>query len=100
MFVISGGIENPGSSEPLPGAEDFVKPPVLAVIFEEADAGFDDLVLIGIRAGGFHIHDSGDDLWVAIALVVFDLGLQPTGDTIIAALDPGRSARSDNHLPS
>jgi hypothetical protein len=32
--------------EPLPGAEHFVNPPVLTVIFEEADADFDDLVAI------------------------------------------------------
>jgi hypothetical protein len=38
----------------------------LTVIFEEADAEFDDLVAIGVRAGGFHIHDGGDELWTVI----------------------------------
>jgi hypothetical protein len=37
-----------GIFEPLPGAENFVDPPVLTVIFEEADAEFDDLVAIGL----------------------------------------------------
>jgi hypothetical protein len=41
-----------GIFEPLPGAENFVDPPALTVIFEEADAEFDDLVAIGARAGG------------------------------------------------
>jgi len=36
--------------EPFPRAEEFVDPPVLAVVFEEADAEFDDLVAIGIVA--------------------------------------------------
>src|SRR6266404_57261 len=39
-----------GAFEPFPGAEDFVNPPVLTVIFEEADAKLDDLVAIGIGA--------------------------------------------------
>jgi hypothetical protein len=60
MFVISGGIEKPGSSS-TPGAENFVDPPGLTVMFEEADAEFDDLVAIGARAGAFDIHD-GDEL--------------------------------------
>ncbi len=33
-----------GIFEPLPGAENFVDPPSLTVIFEAADAEFDDLV--------------------------------------------------------
>jgi hypothetical protein len=41
-----------GIFEPLPGAEDFVDPPVLTVILEEADAEFDDLVAIRVDAGG------------------------------------------------
>jgi len=76
-----------GIFEPLPGAENFVDPPVLTVIFEEADAKFDDPVGIGIRTGGFHIHDGDDELWTVIGWVVFGLRLQPTGNTIIAALD-------------
>ena len=87
MFVISGGIKKPGSSKPLPGAENFVDPPALTVIFEEADAEFDDLVAIGIGAGGLRIHDGGDELWTVIGRVVFRPRLQPTGDTIVAALD-------------
>jgi hypothetical protein len=51
-----------GIFEPLPGAENVVDPPVLTVVFEEADAEFDDLIAIEVRGGGFHIHDSGDDL--------------------------------------
>src|SRR4029077_20988831 len=50
-----------GIFEPLPGAENFVDPPVLTVIFEEADAKLDDLVALGIGAGGFHIHHGGDE---------------------------------------
>jgi hypothetical protein len=40
-----------GIFEPLPGAENFVDPPILTVIFEEADAEFDDSVTIGIGPG-------------------------------------------------
>ena len=87
MLVISGGIEKPGIFEPFPGVENFVDPPGLTVIFEKADPEFDDLVTIRIRAGGFHIHDSGDQLGTVIGWVVFGLGLQPTGDPILAALD-------------
>ena len=57
--------------EPLPGAEDFVDPPGLAVIFEEADAKFDDLVVVGVGAGGLDIHDGGDELWNIIGWMVF-----------------------------
>jgi hypothetical protein len=32
-------------------------------------------------------YDGGDELWAVIGWVVFGLRLQPTGDTIIAALD-------------
>ena len=59
-----------GIFEPLPRAENFVDPPVLTVIFEEADAEFDDPVAIGVGAGGFHIHDGGDELWSVIGWVV------------------------------
>ena len=55
-----------GIFEPLRGAEDSVDPLALTVVFEEADAEFDDLVAIGVGAGGFHIHDSGDELWAVI----------------------------------
>jgi hypothetical protein len=72
---------------PIPGTEDFVNPPGLTVVFEEADADFDDLVAIGIRAGGLDIHDSGDELVTAIGWVVFGLRLQPTRDPILATLD-------------
>src|ERR1700758_3135704 len=58
-----------GIFKPLPGAENFVNPPVLAVIFEEADAEFDDLVGIGIGAGGLDIHDGGDKLWNLVGWV-------------------------------
>jgi energy-coupling factor transporter ATP-binding protein EcfA2 len=44
------------------GAKDFVDPPGLTVIFEEADPEFDDLVAIGVDAGGFHIHNAGNEL--------------------------------------
>jgi hypothetical protein len=60
--------------EPLPGAENFVDPPVLTVIFEEADAKLDDLVAIGVGASGFHIDDGSDELWTVIGRVVFGLG--------------------------
>jgi hypothetical protein len=43
-----------GIFKPLPGADNLVDPPVLTVIFEEADAEFDDLVAIGVDAGGFY----------------------------------------------
>ena len=76
-----------GIFEPLPGAENLVDPPALTVIFEKADAEFDDLVAIRIGAGRLDIHDSGDELGAVIGWVVFGLGLQPTGNTIIAALD-------------
>jgi len=78
---------NGGIFEPLPGAENFVDPPVLTVIFEQADAEFDNHVAIEVGAGGFHIRDGGDELWTAIGQVEFGLWLQPTDDTIIAALD-------------
>jgi hypothetical protein len=76
-----------GIFEPLPGAENFVDLPVLTVIFEVADAQLDDLVAIGIGAGGFDIYDGGDEFWTVIVWVVFGLRFQPTGDTVIAALD-------------
>jgi len=76
-----------GIFEPLPGAENFVDSPGLTVVFEEADPEFDDLVAIGIGAGGFYIHDGGDELWAAIGWVVFRPRLQPTADAILAALD-------------
>ena len=60
-----------GIFEPLPGAKDFVDPPGLTVIFEKADAEFDDLVAIAIRAGRLDIHDSGDELGTVIGWVVF-----------------------------
>ena len=87
IFVISGGIETPGSSTHSQEPRTFVDPLVLAIIFEEADAEFDNPVAIGVDAGGLHIHDSGDELWAVICLVVFGFWLQPTGNTIIAALD-------------
>jgi hypothetical protein len=76
-----------GIFEPLPGAENFIDPPALTVIFEQADAEFDDLVALGIDAGRLDIHDGGDELWAVIGWVVFGPRLQPTGDTILAALD-------------
>src|SRR5215472_13556364 len=76
-----------GVFEPLPGAEDFVDPPALTVIFEEADPEFDNLVVIRVGAGGFHIHDGGNELWTVIGWVVFGQRPQPTGDAIIAAFD-------------
>jgi hypothetical protein len=50
-----------GIFEPLPGTENFVDPPVLTLIFEEADAEFDNPIAIGVGAGGFHIHNGGDE---------------------------------------
>src|SRR5689334_16710948 len=64
-----GDLRREGSAgifEPFPRAENFVDPPGLTLIFEEADAEFADLVAIGIGGGGFHIHDSGDELWAVI----------------------------------
>jgi hypothetical protein len=75
------------SETPKFAAENSVDPPVLTVIFEQADAEFDDLVALGIDAGRLDIHDGGDELWAVIGWVVFGLRLQPTGDTILAALD-------------
>jgi len=45
-----GRDRRPRIFKPLPRAQNFVDPPVLAVVFEEADAEFDDLVAIGIVA--------------------------------------------------
>jgi hypothetical protein len=39
------------------------------------------------RTGHLDIHDGSDELWASIGRMVFGLWLQPTGDTIIAALD-------------
>ena len=64
-----------GIFEPLPGTENFVDPPALTLIFEEADAEFDNPIAIGVGAGGFHIHDGGDELWTVIGWVVFRLRL-------------------------
>jgi hypothetical protein len=55
-----------GIFEPLPGAENFVDPPVLTVVFEEADPDFDDFVAIGVSASRLDIDDGGDELWVVI----------------------------------
>ncbi len=71
-----------GIFEPLPGAQDFVDPATLTVVFEEADAEFDDLVAIRIGAGGLDIHDSGDELGTVVGRMVFGVWLQPTGDSI------------------
>ena len=62
---------NAGIFEPLPGAENFVDPPGLTVIFEEADPEFYDLVTVGADASGFYIHDGGDELWPVIGWMVF-----------------------------
>jgi hypothetical protein len=87
MFVIWGGIERPRSSNHSQEPRTCIDPPGLTVIFEEADAKLDDFVAIGIDAGGLDIHDGSDELWAVIGWVVFGLWLQPTGDTILAALD-------------
>jgi hypothetical protein len=50
-----------------------VDPPGLTGVFEEGDAEFDDLVTIGVRTGGFDIHDCGDELWTSIGRMVFGL---------------------------
>jgi hypothetical protein len=50
------------------------------VIFEEAHTEFDNPVALRIGAGGFHVHDGGDELWTIIGWVVFGLRLQPTGE--------------------
>jgi hypothetical protein len=86
--------------EPFPGTENFVNPPALTVVFEEAEAELDDFVTIGIRAGGFHIHYGGDELWTVIGWVVFGPRLQPTGDTIIAALDERAWPSAPTSIPS
>jgi hypothetical protein len=55
---------------PLPGGENFVDPPALTVVFEEADAELDDLVAIGVGAGGLDIHDGRLlGLWAATRLL-------------------------------
>ena len=48
---------------------------VLTVIFEEADAEFDNLVAIRVGAGSFHIRDGGNEFWIVIRRVVFGLRL-------------------------
>ena len=63
-----------------------------AVVFEQADGEFDNLVAIRVGASGFYIHDGGDELWTTIGWVVLGLRLQSSGDAIIAALDE-RSGR-------
>ena len=60
-----------GFLEPLPGTKDFVDPPVLTFVLEQADAELDDLVAVWVGAGGLDIHDGGDELWAAIRWVVF-----------------------------
>ena len=56
---------NAGIFKPLPGAENFVDPPILPTIFEEAEGEFDDLVTIGSSAGRLDIHDGGaQKLWM------------------------------------
>jgi hypothetical protein len=37
-------------------SRNFVNPPALTVVFEEADPEFDDLVATRNGGGGFHIH--------------------------------------------
>src|SRR5882757_9333363 len=76
-----------GIFEPLPGAENFVDSPVLTVVFEEADAEFDNSVAIGTGAGGFYIYNGSNEFRNVVGWVVFGLRLQSTGDTIVAALD-------------
>jgi hypothetical protein len=99
IFVISAG-SKAGIFEPLPGAENFVDPPVLTVIFEETDTEFDNPVAIGVGAGRLDIHDGGDELGTGIGWVIFGLRFQPTGDTIFAALDerPGHLFQRVPHL--
>ena len=82
-----GRDRNAGIFEPLPGAENFVDPSALTVIFEEADAEFDDFVAIGVGAGSFHVDDGGDEPRTIVGWVIFGLGLQSIGDAIIAAFD-------------
>ena len=82
-----GWDRNAGIFEPFPAAENSVDPPALTIVFKEADAKLDDFVAIGICAGGFHIHNGSDELGTVVGWVVFGLWLQPTGDTIVAALD-------------
>jgi hypothetical protein len=43
----------------------------LTVVFEKADPEFGDFVAIGIRAGGFHIHDGSHELWSVVRWMVF-----------------------------
>ena len=45
------------------------------------------LSTIGVGAGGFDIYDGGDEFGNVVWWMIFGLGLQPTGDTIVAALD-------------
>ena len=59
-----------GVFEPLPVAENFVDPPVLPIIFEEADGKLDDLVATRIGAGSLDIHDGGDEFWRIVGWVV------------------------------
>src|SRR6516225_9331517 len=82
-----GRDRNTGVFQPFPRAEDFVDPPALTVVFEQADAEFDDFVAIGVGAGGFYIHDASNEFGNIVGCVVFGLRPQSTADTIIAALD-------------
>jgi len=66
--------------EPFPRAEEFVDPPVLAVVFEEADTEFYNFVAIGVGGGGLDIDHGGDELWNIVGRVVFGQRPQPTGD--------------------
>jgi hypothetical protein len=72
VVVISGRMERLGSSDHSleVGGENFVDPPALTVVFEEADAELDDLVAIGVDAGGLDIHDGRLlGLWAATRLL-------------------------------
>src|SRR5215831_16976641 len=58
-----GRNRNSGVFEPLPSAKNLVDLPALPVVFEKANPEFDDLVAIGIGAGGLDIDGGGDELW-------------------------------------
>src|SRR5262245_35206511 len=60
---------------------------VLLVILEQANPEFDDFVGIRVRAGRFDIYDRGDEFRGVIGRIVLGLRLQPTGDTVITAVD-------------
>ena len=78
---------NSGIFEPIPRADHPIDPPVVSTILEHTHAEFDDLVVLGIGAGGLDIDDGRDELRIVVRRMVFGSRLEPTNDAVIAALD-------------